>query len=187
MLSFRRFLIEQIEQSPKVLFIMRGITGTGKSTMAKGIKADAENSGLSAALHASDDIHMTPPTEEAPEGTYAWDPNNLKEGHRRTLEAARESMRQGTNHVVVDSMNLRHEHMLPYVDAAKEHGYEVKFVDTMETPISREELERRHKERGERIPGYDLSHIIDRTLGQYQPFKGKTDDERVKEVLASRG
>ena len=187
MKSFKNFLREQEDGQPKVLHIMRGVTGMGKSELAKKMNREFIQSGFSSSIHTPDSFFMTPPTEEHPEGTYQFDPSKLREAHARNLDATVNSMSQGTDHVFVDATNLVLSHMAPYVRAAMQQGYRVNFIDMNEHPgaPSREELEQRHVERGERIPGFDLRHIIDRMEQTYQPFKTESNEDRMQEVLAA--
>lgn len=178
---------QQSQPQQKTMHIMRGVTGYGKSTLCRRMARDLGEAGSSTAIHCPDDAHMTAPTEEHPEGTYDFKPQILGRIHAENLQSAIRSMDRGVDHVFIDATNLLLERMKPYVEAALQRGYRVNFIDMHEQPgvPTHQELMERHRRRGERIPGFDLSNIVGRMEAQYQPFVGKTNEERVQEVLDS--
>jgi len=179
----------QSSQLPKkTMHIMRGVTGYGKSTLCRRMARELGEAGASTVIHCPDDAHMTAPTDEHPDGTYEFKPQILGVIHAENLQNAIRSMERGVDHVFIDATNLLLERMRPYVEAAIENGYQVNFIDMHEQPgvPTHQELMERHRLRGERIPGFDLSDIVGRMEAQYQPFTGKTNEERVQEILDSR-
>lgn len=99
----------------KVMIIMRGLPGSGKSTRAKAL-------GEGGVVLASDDFFMV-------RGEYRYDKSAIGYAHQWNQRRSKEAMRRGVSPVVVDNTNVKSEHTKPYVDAAKEHGYEVVFEE----------------------------------------------------------
>ena len=175
MKRFLQYLREQAE-SPRVLHIMRGISGSGKSTLSQQIVSDAEENDHSHALLSTDRFFMN-------NGVYKFDPSKIVENHGRNLEEAIWNLRNGTNHVIIDNTNLMHAHMKPYVKAAQEHGYEVKFHDIHENDPKNIDIDlvtERMAERAKRIPGSDHGRgVAERQAASYEPFKTNNPIEEV--------
>lgn len=98
----------------RIVYIMRGVPGSGKSTHAR------ELAGTKGAIHSTDTYFVV-------NGEYRFDPTKLSDNHRRNLEAFRESLRQGVSIVICDNTNVLHEHYEPYIAAAVEFGYLVEI------------------------------------------------------------
>lgn len=95
----------------KVLVILRGIPGCGKSTFAK-IIASASN------ICTADDYHMV-------DGEYNWKPENVHSAHLWCQSKARGLMKSGVSPVVVANTSTTEKEITPYIEAAKEFDYTV--------------------------------------------------------------
>jgi len=161
------------------LHIMRGISGSGKSTLSQQIVSDAKENDHSHALLSTDRFFMK-------NGVYSFDPSKIVEHHGRNIEDAMGHMKNGTNHVIIDNTNLMHTHMKPYVQAARKHGYKVKFHDIHDNDPSNIDLDlaaERMTKRAETIPGSDHGRgVAERQAASYQPFKTKNP---IQEILDS--
>ncbi len=82
------------------LTIIRGLPGSGKSTMARAM-------GIS---HFEADMWMTDA-----DGSYRFDPRNLKRAHAECLNAVRGALKSGKDCVVSNTFTQRWE-MKPYYD-----------------------------------------------------------------------
>lgn len=100
----------------KIAYIMRGIPGSGKSTVA------SELAGESGVIHSTDDFFYDDG------GVYRFDPNLLGRNHARNQAAFRESLSLGISPVVCDNTNSQRWEFEPYVELAKEQGYIVAVV-----------------------------------------------------------
>jgi len=98
----------------KELFLLRGLPGSGKSTMAKSLGGE---------FVEADRYFMK-------YGKYEFDATKLREAHKWCLEQVREWMRVDSkgfdiNRIVVSNTFTQEWEMQPYYDLAKEYGYMV--------------------------------------------------------------
>ena len=98
----------------KVLYIVRGIPGSGKSTFAKSLGG----------THFEADMFFMK------DGEYKFDMFKLKEAHKWCQDSVNTAMILNTtaalNETIVVSNTFTQEwEMKPYFDLAKEHGYTV--------------------------------------------------------------
>lgn len=99
-------------QEDKLLIIMRGVSGSGKSTKARAL------AGTNGAIFATDDFW-------GPE--YNWDRARLPEAHNWNQERVKKAMAEGRSPIVVDNMNIQAWEAKPYVQMAQQFGYRVEF------------------------------------------------------------
>lgn len=102
-------------KSDRMLIIMRGWPGCGKSTMARHIARDHSDS----VIYATDDYWMK-------DESYCFDPELLSVAHAWNQARAREfCSSHNTGWVIIDNCNVKIEHMQPYRDTAEREGYVV--------------------------------------------------------------
>jgi predicted kinase len=92
-----------------MLFIIRGIPGSGKSTYAKNLKDAVKDDSV---VHFEADMYFSK------DGEYKFDPSKLKEAHGWCIEKAKEGLRQGMT-VIVSNTFTRKWEMKPYIEAAE--------------------------------------------------------------------
>lgn len=92
----------------KTLYIIRGLPGSGKTTLA--------NKFAPAANACADDYFTSA------QG-YQFDAGKLTEAHEDCLARIREYLRQGIDEVAVHNTFVLHEHVAPYIVLAREFGY----------------------------------------------------------------
>ena len=176
MKTFKQYLREQ--QTSKILHILRGISGSGKSTLSRQILKNAAENQRTAAVLSTDRFFMTP------EGEYKFDQSKHKENHAKNISAAIDHMDQGTHHVIIDNTNLEHHRMRPYVSAAVERGYDIRFHDIHENDPNNIDIDSslRNMERREKsIPGSNHGiEVLRRQQRSYEPFE---TDNPVQEIL----
>lgn len=100
----------------KKVYIMRGVSGSGKSTAARRLAGD------SGKIHSTDDYFMHGEK-------YLFDPSKLQRNHQLNFEAFRADLALGVSPIIVDNTNTRKWEYKNYVEAAKEAGYEVEIVE----------------------------------------------------------
>src|SRR4051812_43953057 len=104
--------------SEKTLYIMRGIPGAGKSTMAKLI-ADSTDG----VICSTDDLWYDS------KGDYNWDPELLEEKHLENQRNVSICMAEALPSIIVDNTNLQQRDVSPYLYLAKVMGYTVQIID----------------------------------------------------------
>tara|TARA_Y100000034_G_scaffold136971_1_gene217761 strand:- start:4452 stop:5108 length:657 start_codon:yes stop_codon:yes gene_type:complete len=128
--------------SEKVLYIMRGTPGSGKSWDAKRLAGYVQDAGGEwiepeegevGPIYSADDLISTDPEEYKQIYAAAKRDNSIgrKLGgwHRECMRLTVEAMREGRSPIVVDNTNLKKRDVRPYVEMAIEHGYEVQFQE----------------------------------------------------------
>ena len=100
----------------KTLVMLRGISGTGKSILAKQVEKE-----YGAKAMSTDDYFMQ-------SGEYKFNPKELGKAHAWNTERAKEAIRAGKN-VIVDNTNTQAWEMKDYVEEAIKHGYNVVFKE----------------------------------------------------------
>lgn len=126
----------------KIVWIVSGISGSGKSTKARGLPdMRPEN------IFSTDDLH--PKGQEAyakffQEMIARKDFSPLARAHQENIRRATMAMRSGTSPIAIDNTNLTVQEARPYVEAALKYGYQVKFMDVGTGGLSAEELAKRN-------------------------------------------
>jgi len=162
----------------KRLIILRGISGTGKSTVARALEREHDVKALS-----SDDFFMKG-------GRYEHNREMLPEAHRWNQARAEKAMTRGDPVVIVDNTNTQAWEMKPYVLAARRHGYSVEFREPDWSPSLKDERGRwnvdfieqmqKSKERadiGKNVP----RDILERMRDVYQ--YGVTEEDVLKSQM----
>ena len=93
----------------KVLIIVRGIPGCGKSTFAK-LLGDA--------ICTADDFHMK-------DGKYEWDKERIGLAHKWCQNKCETFMKNGITPVIVANTSTTKKELKPYYDLAIGYGYKV--------------------------------------------------------------
>ena len=117
---------------PKTVLIMRGIQGSGKSTMAKLL---CRPFGLNGKIHSTDSYFYDE------QMNYRFNPTKLPEYRAKNLAAFEKSLKGGLEMVICDNVNARHAYYAEYVALAKKYGYRVAIV-TMPHPTTDEAVGR---------------------------------------------
>ena len=105
----------------KTLVLMRGVSGSGKSTYAnKLIKRVQSLFKLSAVKVSADDFFIK-------DGVYKFHAGKLQLAHGACKKNAKNAMKDGIDLVVVDNTNTQEWEMKPYIHMAKRYGYRVVF------------------------------------------------------------
>ncbi len=132
----------------KIAYIMRGISGSGKSTRAKEL---AGNIGV---IHSTDDYFYV-------DGKYQFDPSQLTKYHEQNFAAFCGSLKNGAPIVICDNTNAKWRHYEWYIRAAKEAGYVVQII--LMPHIDPEVA-------AERTIHNTPLHAIQRMLAEWEPY-----------------
>ena len=96
------------------LYIVRGLPGSGKSTIAKRLV-------LRSWHFEADMFHMV-------DGEYRFDPAKVKQAHEWCRESVSSAMHEQTDIAVSNTFTRRWEYQ-PYIDLAEIHGYAVQVIE----------------------------------------------------------
>lgn len=105
----------------KIVTIMRGISGSGKSTYIR-------NHIPGAYVCSADDFFIDP------DGIYQFDRNKLGEAHRWCYNKFLTALTDWRENVVVDNTNTQLFELYGYAQLAWAYGYDVRVV-RMDTPV----------------------------------------------------
>jgi predicted kinase len=94
----------------KILIIVRGIPGSGKSSFAQL---------LGRAICCADDYHTTR------DGRYVWKAERVSAGHDWCQRKCRRFMKKQIERIVVANTSTTKREMQPYFDLARQFGYKV--------------------------------------------------------------
>ena len=102
--------------SKKTLYIVRGVSGSGKTTYAK------ELSERYACRYFEADMWFV-----RGDGEYIFDPKELPRAHRWCFDEVYAEMQNGRT-VIVSNTFTRTWEMRNYIEAAVDHGYEIRII-----------------------------------------------------------
>ena len=105
--------------------IMRGVSGSGKSTKAKKLIQEYlnENDGDSAIICSADQYFVDPVS-----GKYEFNPKKLGEAHSFCRGKFKAALELGADLVIVDNTNTKRWEFKPYVEMAKAYECECEEV-----------------------------------------------------------
>lgn len=99
----------------KILYLIRGVPGAGKSTIAAYLVERC-------CRHSADDYFTTYPNGRM---EYKFDAGKLQQAHKACLDAVKRNIADLQPRIVVANTFTKREHMLPYYELANKAGYEV--------------------------------------------------------------
>lgn len=104
----------------KILILMRGLPGGGKSTwVQENIKLQLGNGARSIAVCSTDDQFLDA------QGKYVFDASKLGVNHANNQVKCQKMMNAGVEVIYIDNTNTTRKEMQPYKDFAQAAGYEV--------------------------------------------------------------
>lgn len=172
--------VAEHEEGQKILYVMRGLPGSGKSTAARNLPGVAPEN-----IFSTDDVIGTDPeTGEFSMERYSDFFKTMKEtrnfgmigrAHQENQRKAIDAMRRGVSPIVVDNTNVQAWEAKPYVEAALQMGYEVNIVDIGTGGVTVEQLAERNTHG---VPQGAIEGMLKRYQG--------AGDYGVEEVLESK-
>lgn len=140
-------------------YILRGIAGCGKSTLANSIKESNPNTEI-----VSADFYWMDA-----KGNYNFDPTKLSEAHKQCFENFCNHVRNGVN-VIVDNTNLKYTDIKKYLDYILKNNNLNNFIYSLEfIEVSYNDLETSIKQRSNRKDGKNIPENKIREM--YKSFK----------------
>lgn len=107
----------------KQLIIIRGLPGTGKSTLAQKIIDSLKYSNVDRYIHAEADMFFV-----GDDGVYRFDPSKLDLAHISCQLSVNDGMENGIDCIIVSNTFTTADEIQPYLDLAEEYGYAVKVI-----------------------------------------------------------
>ncbi len=98
------------ENTERVMFLIRGPSGTGKSTLSQTLGGE---------VFSSDDFFGSDPEEYL----QNFSPEKVPEAHNWNLERVGDAMRRSVSPIIVDNTMTQGWEMKPYVTLADKFGY----------------------------------------------------------------
>lgn len=154
------------------LTIMRGISGSGKSTKAKQLVGNG-------VIHSTDDVisSMGNYTDIFADMIARKDFSNLQKAHQTNLRNAINSMKDGKTPVIIDNTNLSPWESKAYVKAALEMGFDDKNIEIVNVGTGGASAEELAKRNTHGVPLDKIKAMIDK----YNANKDITIDDILKE------
>ncbi len=120
-------------------YILRGISGSGKTTHARVITAlEHERAGriVDVKQFSADDFFV------GRDGQYRFDPRRLGDAHAQCMRKFEAAVLEGTEVVICDNTNTTAEEFGAYARLADIHGYDVRVVTVYRDPVVCSEQQR---------------------------------------------
>lgn len=110
----------------QALYIIRGLPGAGKSTIAQGL--------VPGPVIEADQYFI------GEDGVYRWDRSKRKEAHADCRKRVRDALAAGCKAVIVANTFTRRWQMQPYLDMGAELNLSIQVIDIFDRGLSNEEL-----------------------------------------------
>ena len=110
-------------KSNLVMFIMRGLPGSGKSTVVKSIKSIYGNDDSGEFVICSADQYFMK------NETYQFDISKLKDAHSYCQNKAQDAAKSKISTIVIDNTNVMKWEIGPYIKMGKSEGYIILLVE----------------------------------------------------------
>ncbi|XP_022827784.1 uncharacterized protein LOC111357368 isoform X2 [Spodoptera litura] len=120
-----RNIICNHNQGSRILILMRGVPGSGKSYLARKLvdmMVGGSHNNYRAHILTTDDYFMI-------RGQYQYDKFRLSEAHTWNQQRARNVLRMGMSPVIIDNTNIELWEMEPYLREGVKNGYIIEVVE----------------------------------------------------------
>ena len=117
-----------IQRGFKIMVILRGLPGSGKSYLARDIVRSTVGGDFSQYIFSTDDFFS-----KNGRGIYKFDPTKLPEAHTYNQERVLKALREGRSPIIIDNTNTQCWEMKFYAAMAVQYGYFIEVLEP-ETP-----------------------------------------------------
>ena len=112
----------------KQVKVMRGISGSGKSTFAQKLAIEAFELDLLPIICSADDYFI------GPDGIYRFNVETLGEAHKACMRKFLQSLQDKMSPIIVDNTNINLEDLAPYVAVGQAFDYDVEILQVNTPP-----------------------------------------------------
>lgn len=112
-----------IQRGFKIMVIIRGLPGSGKSYLARNIAHLADEEDAAQFVFSTDDFFMKKGR------IYDFDPMKLSDAHAFNQQQVSKAVKDGISPIIIDNTNTQCWEMRPYVILAVQYGY---FIEVLE-------------------------------------------------------
>lgn len=119
-------IVQNIRAGYRVMVILRGASGSGKTKLAQQIIDDSGIGRFADHVFGADTFFYDSKREQ-----YKFDPKYLEMAHTINRSKAKQHALAGWSPIIVDNTNIRVWEMVPYVQMGVENGYLISILDGM--------------------------------------------------------
>lgn len=117
------------------IFILRGLPGIGKTTLAEVLEQIHEN----AVVLSADDFFFNPETN-----THSFDKKKIEEAHKWNFDRYKKAIESRIPVIIVDNSNVKLFHYHHYLDYGQRHDYLVSVVTIPHNDVDDKRLTERN-------------------------------------------
>lgn len=156
-------VIDLIQEGTKVLVIMRGLPGSGKSFLSKRIlETTVGMQHYRECVFSADDFFIR-------NNIYVYDASKISDAHAFCQNRAMNAMRNGVAPVIIDNTNTQIWEMKPYACVAMQYGYVMEILEpTTPWAFNDRELARKNTHS---VPRVKLKEMLERYERNITPQK----------------
>lgn len=166
---------ESVDTSQKILVLMQGISGSGKTTEAQKLVRHCKQEGIPC-VYASADVLRTS------RGKYTFNAEENAKLHRKVQGLAASAMRHGVSFVIVDNTNIKRKDVKPYLDLAEKYDYDV-HVNRIDTDIETAKKRNAARPEDRRIP----DEVIDKQAREMENLVTESKVDPVNPIEPTGG
>jgi len=141
-----------MEVDKKVMYILRGLPGSGKTYLANTLNDSHNKEGV---ILSTDDYF-------AQDGTYKFDPAKIGEAHKFNQDRCKEQCEKGTNPVIIDNTNVKRWEAKAYVELAQQYNYTVEIREPDTPWWKSKNIEELAQKTQHGVPADKIQKMLDR-------------------------
>lgn len=172
----------------KKVIILRGLPGSGKSTLSKQLEHEIKSSGGSVAIVSSDQYFY-----QLGGGKYKFDPAHIGAAHASCFRKFIEELTKGTDLIIVDNTSTSTIEVAPYKLGADAFNYQTEIKQIISDPqdalkynlhkVPETAIEAMHKSLQDPIPPWwSQEKIKSKTSDSGEPIFEKEEEEKLAQL-----